>query len=159
MAPRPHPSRHGFETADSQPVPRTKDVWRNVRRRDRGQRSTATKDPNTKRLRRYVNFPTRANGTMTFPVSGHQPCVRYNFLTVCPIPDPHHVSGTIASTCVRHRTTTLFPITPTRTKLIQNQSTCEDVRICTLTAFSQSHRPPEPTHLNMHPQIYPPRRR
>ena len=102
---------------------RQKNVRRDVRRRDRGQRPTATKDPKTKRLRRYVNFPTRANGTMTFPVSGHQPCVRYNLLTVCPIPDPHHVSGTIASPCVRYRTTTLFPITPIQTRLIQNQST------------------------------------
>ena len=40
----------------------SKDVRRGVRRRDRGQRPTATKDPNTKQLRRSVYFPTRANG-------------------------------------------------------------------------------------------------
>ncbi len=117
------PQDNSSETSSPHPAPCQKDVRRGVRRRDRGQRPTATKDTKTKRLRRYVNFPTRANGTMTFPVSGHPPCVRYNFLTVCPIPDPHHVSGTIASPCVRHRTTTLFPVTPTRTRLNRNHST------------------------------------
>ena len=56
----PHPSRHGSETAFSHPVTCQKDVRRGVRRRDRGQRPTATKDPNTKRLRRSVHFSTRA---------------------------------------------------------------------------------------------------
>ena len=48
----PHPSRHSSETASSHPVPCQKDVRRSVRRRDRGQRPTATKDPKTKQLRR-----------------------------------------------------------------------------------------------------------
>jgi hypothetical protein len=52
LALRPHPSRHDSETASSQPAPYQKDVRRGVRRRDRGQRPTATKDPNTKQLRR-----------------------------------------------------------------------------------------------------------
>ena len=45
---RPHPSRHGSESASPQPAPWQKDVRRGVRRRDRGQRPTATEDPNTK---------------------------------------------------------------------------------------------------------------
>ena len=44
----PHSSRHGSETASSHPAPWQKDV----RRGDRGQRPTATKDPNTKQRRR-----------------------------------------------------------------------------------------------------------
>ena len=48
LALRPHPSRHGSETASSHPVPCQKDVRRDVRRRDRGQRPTATEDPHTK---------------------------------------------------------------------------------------------------------------
>ena len=52
LAPRPHPSRHRSETASSHPVPCQKDVRRGVRRRDRGQRPTATKHPNTKQQRR-----------------------------------------------------------------------------------------------------------
>ena len=43
---------NGSETAFSHPVPCQKDVRIGVRRRDRGQRSTATEEPNTKRLRR-----------------------------------------------------------------------------------------------------------
>ena len=50
--PRPHPSRHGSETASPHPVPCQKDVRRGVRRRDRGQRPTATKEPDPKPLRR-----------------------------------------------------------------------------------------------------------
>jgi hypothetical protein len=46
------PQDNGSETASSQPVPCQKDVRRGVRRCDRGQRPTATKDPNTKPLRR-----------------------------------------------------------------------------------------------------------
>jgi hypothetical protein len=38
----PHPSRHGSETASSHSAPCQKDVRRGVRRRDRGQRPTAT---------------------------------------------------------------------------------------------------------------------
>ena len=68
MALRPHPSRRGSETASSHPAPCQKDVRRGVRRGDWGQRTTATKDPNSKRLRREVYFPTRANGTTTFPI-------------------------------------------------------------------------------------------
>ena len=56
----PHRSRYGSETASPHPPPYQKDVRRGVRRRDRGQRPTTTKDPNTKQLRRSVNFPTRA---------------------------------------------------------------------------------------------------
>ncbi len=41
-----------YETASSHPVPCQKDVQRNVRRRDRGQRPTATEDPDTKQRRR-----------------------------------------------------------------------------------------------------------
>ena len=52
LAPKPHPSRHGSESASSQPVPCQKNVRRGVRRRDRGQRPTATKDPDPKPLRR-----------------------------------------------------------------------------------------------------------
>jgi hypothetical protein len=52
VAPRPHPSRHGSESASSHPAPCQKDVRRDVRRRDRGQRPTATVDPNTKPLRK-----------------------------------------------------------------------------------------------------------
>ena len=48
LAARPHPSRHGSETAFTQPVTCQKDV----RRRHRGQRPTATKDPNTRPPRR-----------------------------------------------------------------------------------------------------------
>ena len=51
LAPRPHPSRGGCETASAYPTPYQKDVRRDVRRRDRGQRPTATEDPNTKQLR------------------------------------------------------------------------------------------------------------
>jgi uncharacterized protein (DUF2249 family) len=48
LALRPHPLRPGSETASPHPVPCEKDVRRGVRRRDRGQRPTATVDPNTK---------------------------------------------------------------------------------------------------------------
>jgi hypothetical protein len=48
LAPRPHPSKHRSETASSQPVPCSK----NVRRRHRGQRPTATENPDPKPLRR-----------------------------------------------------------------------------------------------------------
>ena len=41
-----------YETGDSHPATCQKDVRRNVRRRDRGQRPTATKNPDTKPLRR-----------------------------------------------------------------------------------------------------------
>ena len=62
LALRPHPSNAGYECLDSNLTvgPCQKDVRRDVRRRDRGQRPTATKDPNTKRLRREVYFPTWA---------------------------------------------------------------------------------------------------
>ncbi len=46
--PQPHRSRHGSKSASTYPVPCQKDV----RRRDRGQRPTATVDPNTKQRRR-----------------------------------------------------------------------------------------------------------
>jgi hypothetical protein len=52
LALRPHPSRHGSETASPHPPPCQKDVRKGVRRRDRGQQPTATKDPNPKPLRR-----------------------------------------------------------------------------------------------------------
>jgi hypothetical protein len=52
VAPKPHPSKHGSESAFTQPVHDSKIVRRGVRRRDRGQRSTATEDPNTKQRRR-----------------------------------------------------------------------------------------------------------
>jgi hypothetical protein len=52
LALRPHPSKHGSESASPHPVTCQKDVRRGVRRRDRGQRPTATKDPNTKQRRR-----------------------------------------------------------------------------------------------------------
>jgi hypothetical protein len=52
LALRPHPSRHGSESASPHPVPCQKDVRRGVRRRDWGQRPTATKDPNPEPLRR-----------------------------------------------------------------------------------------------------------
>ena len=52
VALRPHPSRHGSESASSQPAPCQKDVRRGVRRGDRGQRPTATKDPNPEQRRR-----------------------------------------------------------------------------------------------------------
>ena len=52
LAPRPHPSRHGYESAFTLPVTCQKSVRRNVRRRDRGQRPTATKNPNPKQPRR-----------------------------------------------------------------------------------------------------------
>ena len=55
LALRPHPSRHGSESASPHPVP----CKTGVRRRDRGQRPTATKNPDPKRLRREVYFPTR----------------------------------------------------------------------------------------------------
>ena len=42
LAPRPHPSKYDSESASSQPVTCSKDVRRGVRRRDRGQRPTAT---------------------------------------------------------------------------------------------------------------------
>ena len=97
------PQDNGSESASPQPAP----CQKNVRRRDRGQRPTATKDPKTKRLRRYVNFPTRANGTMTFPVSGHPPCVgtiylpcvRYQTPITFPVPLPHRVFGTEPPPC------------------------------------------------------------
>ena len=44
------PQDNGPESAFSHPVPCQKDVRRGVRRRDRGQRPTATNDPNTKQL-------------------------------------------------------------------------------------------------------------
>ena len=69
----PHPSRHGSETAAPHPAPCQKDVRRGVRRGDRGQRPTATEDPNTKQLRRSVHFSTRANGTMTCRSRAHAP--------------------------------------------------------------------------------------
>ena len=37
-----------YETASPHPASCQKDVWRGVRRRDRGQRPTATKDPDPK---------------------------------------------------------------------------------------------------------------
>ena len=52
LAFRPDPSRPGSESAFSHPAPCQKDVRRCVRRRDRGQRPTATKEPNPKQLRR-----------------------------------------------------------------------------------------------------------
>ena len=52
LAPKPHPSRHGSETISPYPVHCQKDVRKGVRRRDRGQRPTATKDPKTKQRRR-----------------------------------------------------------------------------------------------------------
>jgi hypothetical protein len=56
LALKPHPSRHGSESASSQPAHCQKDVRRGVRRgvrrRDRGQRPTATKDPNPEQRRR-----------------------------------------------------------------------------------------------------------
>jgi hypothetical protein len=42
LALRPHPSRPGSESVSSHPAPCQKDVRRGVRRRDRGQRPTAT---------------------------------------------------------------------------------------------------------------------
>ena len=52
LAPRPHPSKQGSESAFTQPVHGPKIVRRDVRRRHRGQRPTATEDPHTKRLPR-----------------------------------------------------------------------------------------------------------
>jgi hypothetical protein len=46
------PQDNGSESASSQPAPYQKDVRRGVRRRDRGQRPTATKDPNPEQRRR-----------------------------------------------------------------------------------------------------------
>ena len=46
------PQDNGSETAFSHPAPWQKDVRRGVRRGDRGQRPTATNDPDTKQLRR-----------------------------------------------------------------------------------------------------------
>jgi hypothetical protein len=68
LAPRPHPSRHGSESASSHPVPCQKDVRRGVRRRDRGQRPTATKDPNTKQRRRR---PSRHCSRVRWPRFPH----------------------------------------------------------------------------------------
>ena len=48
LAIRPHPSRHVSKTTSSYPLPSQKIV----RHRDRGQRPTATVDPNTKQRRR-----------------------------------------------------------------------------------------------------------
>ena len=42
------PQNNGSESASSQPAPCKKDVRPDVRRRDRGQRPTATEDPDTK---------------------------------------------------------------------------------------------------------------
>ena len=53
LALRPHPSKHGYETASSQPVVDLgskfvrRDVRRDVRRCDRGQRPTASANANT----------------------------------------------------------------------------------------------------------------
>jgi len=52
LAPKPPPSRHGSESASPHPVPCQKNVRRGVRRRDRGQRPTATENPDPKPLRR-----------------------------------------------------------------------------------------------------------
>ena len=46
--------RHGSESASSHPAPCQKDVRRGVRRRDRGQRPTATKNPDPKLRRRRL---------------------------------------------------------------------------------------------------------
>ena len=51
---------------------------------------------------------------MTFPVSGHPPCVRYHCPTVCSVPNHHPVSN--------------------HTDPNQTQSTRENVQICPLTA-------------------------
>ena len=58
-------------------------------------------------LDREVYFTTRANGTMTFPVSGHPPCVgtiylpcvRYQTPITFPVPLPHRVFGTEPPPC------------------------------------------------------------
>jgi hypothetical protein len=44
LAPKPHPSRHGSESASPHPVPCQKDVRRGVRRHDRGQRPQLQKN-------------------------------------------------------------------------------------------------------------------
>ena len=70
-----HSSRPGSETASSHPVPCQKDVRRDVRRRDRGQRPTATKEPNPKQLRRRDAATVAGSagpGFHTWP-SGHIP--------------------------------------------------------------------------------------
>ena len=68
MAPRPHPSRHGSKSTSSLPVTCSKFVRRDVRRRDRGQRPTATVDPPRRRPSRrcsrvrWPRFPHLAPG-------------------------------------------------------------------------------------------------
>ena len=71
----PHPSRPGSEFASSHPVHCQKDVRRVVRRRDRGQRPTATKEPDPKPLRRRGAAAVAGHagpGFHTWP-SGHIP--------------------------------------------------------------------------------------
>ena len=68
LALRPHPSRHGSETTSTYPVHNSKDVRRNVRRRDRGQRPTDTKDPDPKQLCRSKTAHTHlSTGATTQP--------------------------------------------------------------------------------------------
>ncbi len=69
----PHPSRHGSESASPHPVHCQKDV----RRRDRGQRPTATKDPNPKQPRRqpsrhrWTRGPTPSLAAITRRPNSH----------------------------------------------------------------------------------------
>jgi hypothetical protein len=75
LAVRPHPSKHGYETAFTHPVHSSKFVRRDVRCRDRGQRPTATEDPHTKRPRGGQAATVAGDvdpGFRTWP-SGHIP--------------------------------------------------------------------------------------
>jgi hypothetical protein len=85
------PQDNGSETASSHPVPCQKDVRRDVRRGDRGQRPTATKDPNTKPLRRRRRRHCSRVRRPRFPHVARRPHssrqrLRIRFFAAGPIP-------------------------------------------------------------------------
>jgi hypothetical protein len=89
--PSGHIPKSGSESASSQPVPCQKIVRRGVRRRDRGQRPTATKDPDTKqqprRQSRHWNRVRRPRFPhLAFGPHPSRQWLRIRFFAAGPIP-------------------------------------------------------------------------
>ena len=78
LAPGPHPSRHGSESASTQPVTCSKDV----RRRDRGQRPTATEEADTF----FFNNRHSPRPFYYHPLLGKHPIQQTAFRIVCVVP-------------------------------------------------------------------------
>jgi hypothetical protein len=96
LALRPHPSRHRSESASPQPVHCQKDVRKGVRRRDRGQRPTATKDPNSKQPRRRPSRHCSRVRRPRFPhlaLRPHPSSTGYETASPQPVPLPKRRSA------------------------------------------------------------------